>query len=149
MNYGSRVQGLGSEGLSAWTGLKLDEASANLAEPATQADAKIKPALDVYAKTLLLVRKSDVDSYDESGMSAAAGKLAGLAEGTPALEALAASISKRGLALGAECANNNVGAAAMVMLTLADEVIDFAWGYAAAERPLAPLREGAPPLKPP
>lgn len=155
LNYGSRPQGLGSEGISSYEKMKLDEATANLADAAKLAagDAALSPALGAYAKALPLVSTSTpaaplLGQVDGARLEAASGALADLSRGNDSLGKQAEALGKSTAKLVSSCARNDGGGAAVAAIALADQLTDFTYEWSATPKPEV-LKEitGQPPLR--
>lgn len=149
MNYGSRPQGLGSRGISAFEELKLDAALSDLSEPAAAADAQLKPLLNDYLAAMRLVRSSQLAAVDAAKLEQAASALAKLTSGVSGFEEPVAIVEKKGAELLAARSRDDEGKAAVAAIALGDALTDVAYQWAAADRPAVPKTAiGAPASRP-
>lgn len=130
----------GSGGLSSYNSMKLNSALKDLAEAPVAAD--IKPSVDVISAALPLIMEEKVP--DSAKVAAATDALANLVL-TPNLQERATSINKQSAGIKAAIARTDANAAAIAATALADELTDFCYSYEGAQKPLAELRNGAPP----
>jgi len=147
VGFSSRPVDLGSNGISAYQKMKLDQALGDLAEPMGSADATLKPTLEAYAKLIRAVESEQLAEVTESALSSAGAALADLSAGS-SLSGAAESIGKTGQQVAAAVAKKDISTAAKAALSLGDEVTDFAYAWASADRPVAPKTAiGAPSLR--
>ena len=142
---------LGSSGISSYEKLQLTRAIDELVEATNAAKATpLNGKLDAYIEATRLVSAESLDKISTPALEAAIVELKQLAAATgrDVYEAEAASIDKRGRALIAACAMRNAGPAAVAATKLAAEVTDLAYEFAATEKPLQAIQDGAPSTKP-
>ena len=118
----------GSGGLSSYNELKLTNALKELA--GAPVAAEIKPSVDVISSALPLITQNKVP--DGAKISQASAALANLVL-TEDLQTQAASLVKKSADIRAA-------------IVKADANADFCYSYEGAEKPLAELRMGAPPV---
>jgi len=143
---GGRMFELSSGGISAYQKLKLENALAELAKPAATATGQVKPALEAFLTTLPRVSSSSIAESDVKRCSLAANELSGLASSAQGdgLKATADSILKQSAAFEAAIQKKDSKKLAEAAISLADLLTDFAYAASQEEKPLAPLRNGAP-----
>jgi hypothetical protein len=142
-----RPASLGSKGISAYEKLKLDQALTALDEVRATATDSIKPTLDDYAALPSIIKNNQLSELREAALTEAAERLVRLAGSDAALGELAAAGGKKLKVLAAAAAKGDPSGAAVAATGALDVVTDFAYGYLAAEKPLATYKE-APPLVP-
>ena len=146
--FSDRPSNLGSVGISAYQKMKLDQALGDLAEPTAAADATLKPTLEAYAKLIRAVEAERLSEVTEAAFNSAGSALADLSATSPSLSGMVDSIGKKGQLVSAAAKKGDISAAAKAALSLGDEVTDFAYAFAAADRPVAPKTAlGAPDLR--
>ena len=121
----------GSGGLSSYNELKLTNALKELA--GAPVAAEIKP----------LITQNKVP--DGAKISQASAALANLVL-TEDLQTQAASLVKKSADIRAAIVKADANAAAIAATAFVDELTDFCYSYEGAEKPLAELRMGAPPV---
>ena len=131
----------GSGGLSSYNELKLTNALKELA--GAPVAAEIKPSVDVISSALPLITQNKVP--DGAKISQASAALANLVL-TEDLQTQAASLVKKSADIRAAIVKADANAAAIAATAFVDELTDFCYSYEGAEKPLAELRMGAPPV---
>ena len=137
---GGRMFALGSAGISSYQKLQLENALSEFAEPTASVPADVKPTLEEFAATLPKVATLEINKDDVVRISKASSALVTLSTGE-ALQTLAATIEKRSSALEAAVKKQDSKASAAAAIVMAEALTDYAYTSAAAEKPLAALRE--------
>ena len=137
---GGRMFAVGSPGISAYQKLQLENALTEFAQPTASVPANVKPTLEEFAATLPRVATLEINKDDVVRIGKASSALVTLSTGE-ALQTLAASIEKRSSALEAAVKKQDSKASAAAAIVMAEALTDYAYTSAAAEKPLAALRE--------
>ena len=121
---GGRSVSLGSKGISAYEQLKLDKALDELKEANDIAGPNIKPTIELLlTSTLPKVREENFGAIDTEKISVATNSLLALADADTSLQPQAESMVKLGTKLIAAVAKRDEGAAALVSVSLANELV--------------------------